>query len=277
MRIKFKTLLIFAAVIFIVFPMAGCKKIDEAKLKMGLKNNDFEYIKQDKADKIIIQSTRDKGFRFIVTDKRTIKEMYDILSTAKKVQEKSALEPDYIFEIYEGSAVHRFNYITGMDKNDYGNLYSEDSVYIVSKRIDYDIIRNLWNYRAPKDFKKVYYGSIIEFLKKYGAEITKNSTNVGIDLSQDVDTAKYMLSTELEDFKSDLAKTMSGAKLVDKDKEKNDVVVAIKTQGYKTTVFKAIITVNDKKDNSEVKYYVNDVYDNSEWTIEVTKDKPDKF
>lgn len=277
MRKKFKVSVVFIILSSLFLSFAGCKKIDDMKLKMGLKNNDFEYIKDNKADKIVIQSTRDKGFRFIVTDKRTIQEMYDILSTAKKVQEKSTLDPDYVFEIYEGSTIHRFNYITGIDKNDYGNLYSDDSIYIVSKRIDYDIIRNLWNYRAPRDFKNTYYESVIEFLKKYGTNITKNSTNVGVDLSQDVEAAKYMLSMEIEDFKGELADTMSSARLVNKDREKYDVLVTIKTQGYKTTVYKAIITVNDKKDNSETKYYVNNVYENGEWTIEVTKDKPQKF
>ncbi|MDP4090196.1 MAG: hypothetical protein Q8930_13115 [Bacillota bacterium] len=277
MKRNLKTVIVFIILSALLAVLSGCQKIDEIQLKMGLKNNDFEYIKDNKADKIVIQNTRDKGFKFTVTDKRTIKEMYDILSSAKKVDKKSSLEPDYVFEIYEGSTVHRFSYITGMDKNDYGNLYGDDSIYIVSKRIDYDIIKNLWNYRAPRDFKSTYYGSIIEFLKDYGADITKNSKNVGIDLSQDVEAAKYMLSTEIEDFNSELADTISTAKLVNNDRDKYDVLVTIKTQGYKTTVYKAIITVNDKKDNSETKYYVNNVYENNEWTIEVTKDKPDKF
>ena len=52
-----------------------------------------------------------------------------------KVDEKSELQPDYIFEIHEGGIVHKFNYITGLDKNDYGNLYNDDSVYIVSREL----------------------------------------------------------------------------------------------------------------------------------------------
>ena len=47
-----------------LFSTTGCQKIDDIKLKMGLINKDFEYIKEGKADKIIIQSTRDQGFRF---------------------------------------------------------------------------------------------------------------------------------------------------------------------------------------------------------------------
>lgn len=263
--------------VIMIFFSTGCQKINDIKLKMGLINNDFEYIKEGKADKIIIQSTRDQGFRFIVTDKSTIGDMYDILSSAKKVEEKSELQPDYIFEIHESGIVHKFNYITGLDKNDYGNFYSDDAVYIVSKRIDHDIIRNLWNYRAPREFKVTYYDSILQFLKTYGSNITANSNKVGIDLYQDVEGAKYQLSTEIEEFKEDLSKTLSTAQVVDNNSEEFDVLVTIKTQGYKTTVYKAIITVYDRIDKSEAKYYISNVHENGEWRINVTDTKPNKF
>lgn len=277
MKRVYKNISIFILLIIMIFSSTGCQKINDIKLKMGLINNDFEYIKEGKADKIIIQSTRDQGFRFIVTDKSTIGDMYDILSSAKKVEEKSELQPDYIFEIHENGTVHKFNYITGLDKNDYGNLYSDDEVYIVSKRIDHDIIRNLWNYRAPREFKVTYYGSIIQLLNAYGKEITANSNKVGIDISQDVEGAKYLLSTEIEEFKEDLSETLSSAKIVDNNSEEFDVLITIKTQGYKTTVYKAVITVYDKIDKSETKYYINNVHENGDWEINVTNTKPSKF
>ncbi|NLM34457.1 MAG: hypothetical protein GX206_03375 [Clostridiales bacterium] len=277
MKRVYKSISIFFTILIMLFSTTGCQKIDDIKLRMGLINKDFEYIKEGKADKIIIQSTRDQGFRFIVTDKSTIGDLYDILSTAKKVDEKSELQPDYIFEIHEGGIVHKFNYITGLDKNDYGNLYNDDSVYIVSKRIDHDIIRNLWNYRAPREFKVTYYGSIIQFLNIYRKDITANSDKVGIDLSQDVEGAKYLFSTEIEEFKDDLSKTLSSAKVVDNNSEEFDVLVTIKTQGYKTTVYKAIITVYDRIDKSETKYYISNVHENGEWNINVTNTKPNKF
>ena len=277
MKEKTKQAMILIISLIVLFTLSGCGKIDEMKLKVGLKNNDFEYIKDNKANKIIIQSTRDKGFRFIVTDKRTIRELYEILSSAKKVEQKSSLDPDYVFEIYEGSTIHKFNYITGIDKNDYGNLYSEENIYIVSKRIDYDIINNLWNYRGPREFSTTYYGAINTFLKQYGSNITKNSTNVGIDLSQDIEAAKYMLSMDIESFKDSLSETISTAKLVQNDSEKFDVLVTIKTQGYKKTVYKAILTVYDKKENSETKYYINNIHENGEWEIRITDKRPDKF
>lgn len=272
-----KKYIIYILLAFSLVYFNGCQKIEKAKIKMGLKNTDFEYIKNNKADKIIIQSTRDPGFRFIVTDKRTITNLYDILSSAKKVEKKSSLDSDYVFEIYEGSLVHKFNYITGVDKKEYGNLYDENNTYIVSDRIDNDIISNMWNIRKPREFEKTYYGSIIAFLEQYGGSITRNSNNIGIDISSDIDVAKYILSMDLESFKKSLSETISGAKLVNKDRENFDVLITIKTQGYKTDVYKAVITVYDKKDKSEKKYYINNKHENGQWTIMVSDTKPKNF
>jgi hypothetical protein len=96
-------------------------------------------------------------------------------------------------------------------------------------------------------------------------------------LSQDIEAAKYMLSMDIEEFKENLAQTMSTAKLVQKNSEAFDVLVTIKTQGYKTTVYKAILTVYDKKENSETKYYINNIHENGEWEIRISDKKPDKF
>lgn len=250
---------------------SGCTAVEKLQIRLGLKNLDFEYIKQDKIDKIVIQSTRDLGFRFIVTDKRTIKELYDILSSSKKVDEKSSLEPDYIFEMYEGDAtVYKFKYITGLDKTDAGNLYSDDGedIYIVSKRIDNDIIRNLWNLRKPREFEKVYYGSILTVLDTYKAEINKGA-KIGIDISEDLDVAKYIFSTDLENFKQSLKANISNAELVDKNRDDFDILVTVKTQGYKSDKYRSVLTVYNKKEKSEQKYYTGCRHENGEWDINV--------
>ena len=120
-----------------------------------------------------------------------------------------------------------------------------------------------------------YYGSIIQFLN-IRKDITANSDKVGID-SSPWEGAKYLFSTEIEEFKDDLSKTLSSAKVVDNNSEEFDVLVTIKTQGYKTTVYKAIITVYDRIDKSETKYYISNVHENGEWNINVTNTKPNKF
>ena len=210
-------LIIFSFIIIAAFIFTGCKSFDEIKVKLGVKNNNFEYIKQGRIKKIIIQSTRDKGFRFVVTDEIAIKDLYEILSSSKEVKVKSTLEPDYIFEMYEGiDKVHKFNYIAGLDEKDGANLYSEDKSFIVSKRIDNDIIQNFWNIRKPIDFKTVYYDSILKVLNNSLKAEDKNK-KILLDISEDNEVAKFILSTDLESFKSKLSNNFNTVLLKDKN------------------------------------------------------------
>ena len=62
--------------IFICMSLTGCGLIDTALVKVGFKNTDFDYLLQNKVDKIIIQSSRDAGFRFIVNDQSAIQNIY---------------------------------------------------------------------------------------------------------------------------------------------------------------------------------------------------------
>lgn len=270
-------LIIFSFIIIVTFIFTGCKSFDDIKVKLGVKNNNFEYIKQGRIKKIIIQSTRDKGFRFVVTDETAIKDLYEILSSSKEVSVKSTLEPDYIFEMYEGiDKVHKFNYIAGLDEKDGANLYSEDKSFIVSKRIDNDIIQNFWNIRKPIDFKTVYYDSILKVLNsalKAGDENKK----ILLDISEDNEVAKFILSTDLEAFKSELSNKFDTISLNDKNID-YDVLIKVKTEGYKATIYKSTVTVKSTLSEKEKKYYVLAKYDKGLWNIEIFEDKkPDKF
>lgn len=266
---------IFISVLTLIF--SGCSKVEDMKVKWGLKNRDFEYIKQNKIQKIIIQSTRDTGFRFIVTDKRTINDLYDILSTAKSSSEKSNLEPDYVFEMIEGAdKVHKFNYVVGIHDKNVGNLYNEDNSYIVSKRIDNDIIKNMSSLRKPRAFEELYYDTILNFINIYENSLPKDKS-IGVNISDDIEVAKYILSIDVEDFKINLKNKMSNIDLVNKNKDKFDYLINVKTYGYKTTIYKSIITLQDKVNNNETKYYVLCKYDERAWDIKITKTKPDEF
>ncbi|MEY7999380.1 hypothetical protein AB8U03_04065 [Clostridium sp. Mt-5] len=258
--------------------LCGCNKIDELEVKAGLKNSDFEYIRQGKVDKIVIQNIRDQGFKFVVTDQNAIKDLYDILSSGKKVSKKSSLQPDYIFEIDEGNnKIHKFSYIAGLDKKDLGNLYSKDQTYIISKRIDSDIINNFWNIRMPpNNFKQVYYGSIMNTLNEYFKDKDRNK-KIGINFKDDIDGERFILSTEVEEFKSDLNGKFKNAGIGNNDKDKYDIWVTVKTEGYKSTLYKATITFWDKKNESEKIYYIYDTYSGGGWTINVSQNQPKDF
>jgi hypothetical protein len=264
-------------IIIALFMFTGCKNFDEVKVKLGVKNNDFEYIKQGRIKKIIIQSTRDKSFRFVVTDEIAIKDLYEILSTSKEVSTKSTLDSDYIFEMYEGvDKVHKFNYIAGLDEKDGANLYSKDKSYIVSKRIDNDIIKNFWNIRKPIDFETVYYDSISKVLDNYVKGDIK-SQKILLDISEDSSVAKFILSTDLETFKGRLLNDFNTVLLKDKNTDFN-VLIKVKTEGYKATIYKSSVTIKNSSSEKEKKYYVVAKYEKGLWNIETFEDKkPDKF
>ncbi|WP_027632532.1 hypothetical protein [Clostridium hydrogeniformans] len=275
---KVKKFSYIVVLMLIITLLGGCSKIDKLKVKTGLKNNDFEYMTQNKVEKIVIQSTRDERFKFIVTDKGTVKDLYKILSSAKRVPNKTELDPDYIFEIHEnGDKVYKFNYVVGFQEKSIGNFYNDNGdSYQVSKRIDNDIIKNLSTLRKPRKFEELYYDILLKFIDDYGKEID-SSQKVGVNIDDDVEVAKYILSIDLQYFKERLNDKMPNAKVIEKNKEEFDTVINIRTYGYKTKVYKSIITVNDKKNNSETKYYVVCNNDDRGWSINITKEKPDNF
>jgi hypothetical protein len=265
------------ASVFISISLSGCAGIDSAKVRLGLKNTDFEYIKQSKIKKIVIQSTRDPGFRFVVSDQNAISDLYDVLSSAKVVAEKSTLDPDYILEMDEGNGtVHKFEYVAAVGKTGSGNLYSDSKIYTVSKRIDNDIIKNFWNIRKPKNFESIYYNSFKKTIDEYFSDKDKNQS-IGVNLGDDVDVAKFLLSADLEDFQDSLKGKYKNSEIVKENKGQYDTLVTIKTQGYKSTLYKAIVTFWDKKDQTEVKYYIFNKYENGGWNVNITKEKPDDF
>lgn len=254
---------------------SGCSSIDKLELKLGMKNNDFEYIKEGKIGKVVIQNTRDKGFKYVITDEKAILELYDILSTGKKVAEKSTLTPDYTLEFYEGeSKVYKFNYVAGLDKKDAGNFYSADKIYLISTRLDSDIIQSFTISRIPKDFKNIYYEAIIQVLDTYKKSINKD-ISMGVNIKDDVEIQRFLLSTEIEDFQGELKKINAS---VVSDTGKYDAVASVVTTGYRTstkeTNYKCIITIDNAKDSSEKKYYVKGIYNSfNRWEIKISSDK----
>lgn len=240
-------------------------------------NEDFEYMKQRNIMQVTIQSTRDKKYKFSVTDKSLINDIYTILSSATVVETKSELEPDYILEIYESpTEVKTFNYVAGLDKTDGANLYDGDNYYIVSKRLDTDIIRNFTNIRKPIEFENVYYNSIINCLDEYKAN-SKTKQKIGIDVINDSEISRFQISTDIESFKKTLSK--DGVKYIsgkDEDPEV-EIVAKVRTKGFTSKKYKAIVTFENKTDGTSVEYYINCSYSGGQWTMKATDTKPEDF
>lgn len=271
---KYKRIISLFCLLSIMPLFYGCTIVDNIKLKFNMINKDFEFLGDGKTDKIVIQSTRDTSFRFIVTDKNTIKEVYKLLSNAKTTSQKSSYKSDYIFEVYLGDEVKKYNYVVGDYESDRGNFYDDDKCYIVSKRLDNDIIQNLESIRKPRDFKNVYYKSILETIEKNKDVLNKDNKAVGIDISGDIDVTKYQYSIDIDYFLNDVKDIVPKANIVNKDRENYDIIVKVRTYGYKTSKYKAIITIENKEEKSETNYYIDCSNKSSSWEINILDKKP---
>jgi len=257
--------------IIITISITGCTVVDDGLVKFGFRNRDFEYIKDNKVNKIIIQSSRDTGFRFVVTDTNAINDIYETLRKGKITEEKTSLAPDYIFEIHMGEEVKYYNYVAYLDENGVGNFYDDNSSYSISKNLDETILQNLSFIRKPRDFDIIYYKSILTVLEAKKSELTSSENKVGIDIAGDVDCLKYMFSVELENFKKEIDDTIPNSRLIQNNKDEFNTIITVKNKGYNTKVFKTTITVDNRKDKIYETYYVEGDYEYKEWNIKVSK------
>lgn len=287
--VKKRTLLLIGIFVIIASLLSSCNQIDSAKVKLGLKNKDFEYIKQGKVKEVVIQNSRDSGYKFIVTNPVAISELYDILSDAKPVNSKTSLDPDYVFSIKDDSnKVYQFDYVVGLDKKDGGNLYSKDKYYIVPNRIDNDILNNFQELRTPKDFNKLYYTFINQCIDKYRADTKNNNKSIGVNINDDVEVAKYIFSSDLDDFQKSLP---SNVKLLKNSNDACDVKETITTTGYKAagypdeykynnvsydSIYKSIVQFYDNSTKDTKEYYVIARYKNG-WNINISDKKSSDF
>ena len=265
---KKSKILLIAFVIIMSTLFSGCEAIDNGMVKLGLKNNDFEYIKENKVNQIIIQSTRDAGFRFVVTDKNAINDIYDIVSSGRIKESKSKLDADYIFDIYIGEEVKSYKYVVSASDSDTGNFYDDEKAYLISKNLDDTIIKNLSFVRKPRDFEDIYYKCILDVLEEKKDSL-KEDNKVGVNIAGDVDCLKYMFSIDLEQFKKDIDKILPGTTLVENNSDDFDTVITVKNRGYSSKVFKTTITVDDKKNKIYETYYVSAVYESKGWDIDI--------
>ena len=265
---KKSKILLIAFVIIMTTLFSGCEAIDNGMVKLGLKNNDFEYIKENKVNQIIILSTRDAGFRFVVTDKNAINDIYNIVSSGRIKESKSKLDADYIFDIYIGEEVKSYKYVVSASDSDTGNFYDDEKAYLISKNLDDTIIKNLSFVRKPRDFEDIYYKCILDVLEEKKNSL-KEDNKVGVNIAGDVDCLKYMFSIDLEQFKKDIDKILPGTTLVENNSDDFDTVITVKNRGYSSKVFKTTITVDDKKNKIYETYYVSAVYESKGWDIDI--------
>ena len=272
---RHKSLIKLAFILMVMLAFTGCGKIEELKIEYGYKNTDFEFLMNEDLKTIIIQSTRDKGFRFVVRDQSTINELYESLSTAKVMDEVISYNSDYIFEFHNlDGDVYYYEYVAGVSEGEKANFYSEDKSYLVTDRIDNNLIRNLYSIRKPKYFEDIYYDSLVDLVKMIKDEYADMS--IGIKVYEDLPVLKYQLSKDLEDFKAKLKD--EGAVLLEEG-DTVDLVLDVKTSGFTTITYKAEVNLIDSANYSEKKYYIFGTYANdvTKWETIIGPDEPKGF
>lgn len=249
----------------------GCQSL----LNLTYQNEDFEWISPENLAKIVVQSTRDIGFRFVVTDADTIRELKESLSAAMPVEDINTLEPDYIFEFttYDNEIL-KYYYTTGVEgQNSGGNFYNEeDAIYLVLHRIDNNLIRNLFALRKPQDFYQGYYGSILQAVRTVRAQHPDGS--LGVMINEDKEMLKFQMSYEILDFNLELNEL--GGYPVYSDRE-TDLVLNIRTRGYTTNLYKAIAELKDTRTRKTERYYILAEYNDGSWQTEVSDEAPEGF
>lgn len=264
-----KLVIMLMALIMLVTPLSGCSLVNDVAVKLNFRNEKFDYIKQNKVDKIVIQNVRDSGFRFIVNDAQAINDIYKILVKGKQCDQKSTLDPDYIFEVHIGEDVKKYSYVVGENSNKIGNFYDDENAFSVPKNLENTIMQNLSFIRKPRSFEYIYYGSILKIVESNKDALS--DSNVGIDISGDVDCLKYVFSADLEDFKKKINKLLPNADLVNNNSDSFDTIIKVKNRGYNSTTFKTLITVDNKLDKSFNSYYITAEYNYKDWDINVSE------
>ena len=248
--------------------LGGCNPIESIEKKFGIRNEYFEFLNNNNVSKISIQSTRDPGFKFIVTEDSAIKNMYQLLAKSKVSESKSTLEPDYIFEFQIGEEVRNFYYVVGSDE---GNFYNDNDIFTTSKRLDEGIIQNLSFIRKPRDFDYIYYQSILDVLNVIKDKIKLSDYNIGINIQGDIECLKYVFSIDLKSFLEKARKIAPNIDLVKNNDENFDLVITVKNRGYDSINYKTKITVNDRIQKYTDEYFITAVNEFKEWNIKVSE------
>ena len=267
-----KNIILLASTIISASIFIGCNKIDTSNQT----NTYFDFVNENNITKISVQSTRDPGFKFIVTEGVAINNTSGLLAKSKIATEKSKLEPDYKFEFHTRDAVQEFYYVVG---SDLGNFYNNKHIFTTSSRLDEGIIQNLSFIRQPRDFQYIYYESILKLIEKLKSEREISDYKIGVNINGDIECLKYVYSIDIEKFIKSANEIIPNIAMVNNNENEFDLILTLKNRGYDSTTYKTEIIVNDKKNHIIDNYYILGLNEYNNWDIIISEmnKKPEKW
>lgn len=230
----------------------------------GRKNEEILKLGFDKAvvDRIVIVSSRG-GVKYTIIDDKSISRIKNIIVRGKNAETDSKLDPDFIFEFYDGkSIIASFNYIAGISDKKTANLMEEKGgLYHVSTMIEDEFVKRIMKSNVNKNVSE-YYISLLE--KVIGSSDIKEGSEVVVDLSKDETVTEYILSVDQKRILDSINKKKVSIKLPGETKNQ-DYTLSVRTNSYTDTKSQTIVSITNK-DKKTTDYYLEGTFENNKWS-----------
>lgn len=240
-------------VILLFTSCIGVRKNDKI-LKMGF----------DKAtiDRIVIVSTRG-SVKYTIIDDKSISRIKNIIVKGKNALEDSKLEPDFLFEFYDGKTqIAAFNYIAGISEKKTANLIDlEGGLYNINTIIEDEFVKRIMKTNDNKNVS-AYYISILE--KVLENSDIKNGSKVIVDMSKDYTVTKYILSIDQKRIIDSIKAKDTNIKLLGEEME-GDYTLNIRTDTYTDLQSKTTVAITDSEKKIK-EYYLEGTFSDGKWS-----------
>lgn len=249
-----KLLLLGSLIIMLLFTSCVGGRRNEKILKMGF----------DKAiiDRIVIVDARG-GVKYTIIDDKSINRLKNIIIRGKDAEAESKLDPDFIFEFYDGKTiVGSFKYIAGIsDKNTANLLEEKGGIYHISTMIEDEFVKRIMKTNVNKNIS-AYYISLIE--KVLDSSTIEKGSEVVVDMSKDYTVTKYILSVDQKRILDSIHKKEVSIKLPG-ETENPDYIIKINTESYTDTKSETSVTVTSK-DKVTTDFYLEGTFNKDKWS-----------
>lgn len=242
-----------------IFILSSCSGGGNApEIKKLLQDKDIE--------RVTITNSGYAG-RYTIKDKKSMDRFKGYIEKAKVVSKNPELEPDFLFELYDGeNSVGTFKYIAGITDSDTANLIDMDGrLYSISRNIEDIFMKRLMKRNNLKNIPEYYVSLIGTIIDK---QEIKAGSKVVADIGGDHSVTKSITSVEQKSILDSIGRKNIEVTFPIEGKE-FDYKIAIKTGKYNSTSSEAIVTVTETESGKATKYDVSGNYKNGDWEFHI--------